>query len=110
MDYLKNRKGLNVDSMDIQVGSVSFRGNEADATVTMSAKGTTDHANSMQMKYVLEAKDGKWTVKGRSGASEHGGAMEAPGPSGSPSAMPPSGAMPPGHPPADASSGAGAKK
>jgi len=106
MDYLKNRKGLNVDSMDVQVGSVSFRGNEADATVTMSAKGSTDHSNSMQMKYVLEVKDGKWTVKGRSGGSEHGGAMEAPGPTGAPSGMPPSGAMPPGHPPTDGSGGA----
>ncbi|MCS7024072.1 MAG: hypothetical protein NZV14_04690 [Bryobacteraceae bacterium] len=109
IEYLKNRKGINVDSMDVQVGSVSFRGNEADATVTMSAKGSTDHSNSMQIKYVLEAKDGKWTVKARSSLSDHGGGMESLGPMNAPSESGsegrPTGALPPGHPPTSSAGG-----
>ena len=93
VDYLAGRSGISVESMDIEVTSVTFRGSEADAQVTFKAKGSTDASNLMQMKYVLEQKDGKWTVKGRSGASEHGGAG-APG--AAPQGMP---AMPPGHPP-----------
>lgn len=98
VDYLAGRSGISVESMDIEVTSVTFRGTEADAQVTFKAKGSTDASNLMQMKYVLEQKDGKWTVKGRSGMSEHGGGAGAPGgaPGGAPQGMP---AMPPGHPP-----------
>ncbi|MFN7934841.1 MAG: hypothetical protein U0R19_16045 [Bryobacteraceae bacterium] len=102
VDYLAGRSGISVESMDIEVTSVTFRGNEADAQVTFKAKGSTDASNLMQMKYVLEQKDGKWTVKGRSGASEHGGPS---GGSGS-QAMP---AMPPGHPPTSGAAPSGEK-
>jgi len=107
VDYLAGRSGISVESMDIEVTSVTFRGTEADAQVTFKAKGSTDASNLMQMKYVLEQKDGKWTVKGRSGASEHGGGAGDPG--GAPQGMP---AMPPGHPPTapDNAEKGGAKK
>ena len=112
VEYLAGRSGISVYSMDIEVTSVTFRGTEADAQVTFKAKGSTDASNLMQMKYVLEQKDGKWTVKGRSGASEHGGpgapgASGAPGHGGgAPEGMP---AMPPGHPPTGGSGASGDK-
>ncbi|MBL8210812.1 MAG: hypothetical protein JNK87_08880 [Bryobacterales bacterium] len=102
LEYLKNRKGLDINSMDVKVNSVTFRGNEADVQVSFTAKGASDTSQPMQMKYVLEQKDGKWTVKGRSN-NEH---TNTPPPG---DMMPPShpptegggagGAMPPGHPP-----------
>jgi len=70
LEYLKNRKGLDINSMDVKVNSVTFRGSEADVQVSFTAKGASDTSQPMQMKYVLEQKDGKWTVKGRSN-NEH---------------------------------------
>lgn len=90
MEYLQNRAGLDIKAMDVSVSGVAFRENEADATVTFKAKGSTDTSNSMQMKYVLEQKDGKWVVKGRSGSGGHGAEGMGGG-----------AAMPPGHPPAE---------
>jgi hypothetical protein len=93
-EYLENRAGLDIKSMDVKISSVSFRAKEAEATVHFQAKGSTDPAGSMQMRYVLEQKDGKWVVKGRSGMSEHG----SPSPGGG-------GGLPPGHPPTPATGG-----
>ncbi len=99
LEYLKTRKGLDINSMDVKVNSVTFRGNEADVQVAFTAKGASQSSQPMQMKYVLEQKDGKWSVKGRSGNNEHTNTQPPAG------AMPPShpptegGAMPPGHPP-----------
>lgn len=103
IEYLQNRSGLDIKAMDVNIANVSFRENEAEATVSFSAKGAADASNMMQMRYVLESKDGKWVVKGRSGgAGGHGsgapsghGAM-TPGAGGEPPA-----ALPPGHPPAE---------
>lgn len=86
--------------MDVRVATVHFRENEADATVSFNAKGTADANNSMTMKYVLEFKDNKWNVKGRSsGANDHGTTMPGAG-GGS------GGVMPPAHPAAPPDSGA----
>jgi len=102
MEYLKTRAGISIDTMDVNVTSVTFRGEEADATVSFSPKGSKDHSGAMNMNYVLENKGGKWVVKGRSGSSQHGG--DATGmPKEMPRDMP---QMPPGHPPTDS----GAKK
>ncbi len=90
MAHLKTRGDIDLSQMTVEVGSVNFRKDEADATVTFRAKGSTDAGGSMAIGYTLEAKDGKWVVKGRrSGASAdpHGGAPATP-------------ALPPGHPPA----------
>jgi hypothetical protein len=89
MDYLENKAGLDIKGMDVAISSVAFREGEADATVTFKAKGSTGASNMMTMKYVLEHKDGKWVVKGRSGGSGGHGSEGMGG-----------GAMPPGHPPA----------
>ena len=39
LDHLANHAGLNVGSMQVDVVSVSFRQNEADATVSFRAMG-----------------------------------------------------------------------
>jgi hypothetical protein len=95
--HLSGTAGLNVDSMSVDVTTVTFRDNEADAVVSIRPKNSTDPANSMTMKYTLERKGSDWVVKGRAGGgsgSPHGGAM--------PPAPPPAAgggtAMPPGHP------------
>jgi hypothetical protein len=100
MEYLQSRAGLDVKNMDISITSVAFRENEADATVVFRAKGATDNANSMTMNYTLVRNNGKWSVKGKSGSSEHGGGA-AHGMTGVPgmTGMTGSQALPPGHPP-----------
>ncbi len=95
IDYLTSRSNLNVASMDVSVTSVVFRRDEADATVSFSAKGSNG-AGGMTMHYLLERKGDRWAVKGRadSGQNPHGGAGASPHGGG----MPPAGALPPGHP------------
>jgi hypothetical protein len=75
---------LNVASMNVEVTSVQFNGNQAEATVAFSPKGG-NAAQGMTMRYQLELKSGRWVVMGRkdAGSSPHGGGM--------PSAMPPPG-------------------
>ncbi|MDX2152281.1 MAG: hypothetical protein SFV54_16205 [Bryobacteraceae bacterium] len=87
--HLTGKAGLDVTSMQVDVSSVTFRDNEADALVTFRPKNSSDPGNSMQMKYTLERKGAEWVVKGKaeSGASPHGGAGGA------------SPEMPQGHPP-----------
>ena len=79
--------------MDVTLNSVQFNGNQADASVSIAAKGA-NAAQGMQMKYHLEQKDGKWVVVGRQDSSHGGGAM-APG-AANPGAVNPGGAMPGG--------------
>lgn len=88
LEYLKSRSDIDLKNMTIDVSSVSFRQGEADATVTFRAAGIADPSGTMAIRYTLEAKDGKWVVKGKGSTS-----------SGDPhGAQAPSGAMPPGHP------------
>ena len=65
---------LNVASMNVEVTSVQFNGNQAEATVSFSPKGG-NAAQGMSMSYKLEQKDGRWVVMGRkdASASPHGG-------------------------------------
>ena len=53
--------GLNVAGMDVTVTSVQINGKQADAAVSITAKGG-NAAQGMQMKYHLEQKDNKWVV------------------------------------------------
>jgi len=59
--------------MQVDVTSVSFRQNEADATVSFRPKGGGAGAG-MQMRYVLERRGNRWVVKSKSeaGGSPHG--------------------------------------
>lgn len=90
LNHLSSNSSLDVNSMDVEVASVSFREGEADAVISFRPKGSTDPANSMQMRYTLERKGGQWQVKGKAEASggAHGGASPHGGDS----------ALPPGHP------------
>jgi len=93
IDHLSSRKGLDLDlrSMDVDVSSVAFRANEADATVSFRARGSAASGADMQMRYTLERSGNRWVVKGK---ADSGGAHGTAPP-------PPAGAseMPPGHPP-----------
>jgi hypothetical protein len=112
LDYLSSRANLNIASMDVDVTSVVFRRDEADATVSFSPKGSKG-AGAMTMHYLLEKKGDRWAVKGRadSGQNPHGGAGANPHGAGTlpeNGGTPPSGALPPGHP-AIPPQGSGAK-
>jgi hypothetical protein len=91
VDHLSSRKNLDLDlsAMDLQVTSVSFRQNEADATISFRPR--SGNAQGMSMRYTLELKGSRWVVKNKSeaGASPHGaGAGQGGG-----------GGLPAGHPP-----------
>lgn len=89
IDHLSAKAGLNVSSLQVDVTAVTFRKDEADATVAIRPRGSTDAGSGMTMNYTLERKGNRWAVKGRreTGGTPHG-------------AMPGGGqAMPPGHPP-----------
>ncbi|HXB68728.1 MAG TPA: hypothetical protein VNY05_10810 [Candidatus Acidoferrales bacterium] len=87
LDHL-TQAGLNMAGMDVTLNSVQFNGNQADASVSIAAKGA-NAAQGMQMKYHLEQKDDKWVVVGRQDSSHGGGAM-------APGAVNPGGAVPGG--------------
>jgi hypothetical protein len=92
LNHLSANKGLNVASMDIKVEQVTFRENEADATVSFKPKGG-DAMGGMSMRYTLERKGNEWSVKSKAdsgGMGGHGGAATP---------QPEGGALPPGHPP-----------
>ena len=91
LDYLAT-KGMTAASMDINLVSVKFNGEAADAVVSFAAKGTG--AGQMQISYHLEQKDGKWKVVGRQDANQHGGGAAVPG--GAPQGAAPAGADPHG--------------
>jgi hypothetical protein len=90
IDHLAKRKNLdlNLSQMDVDISSVTFRSNEADAVVSFRPKGSP--SGGMQMNYTLERSGNQWKVKAKAdnGANPHG--------------APPAGAMPEmpsGHPP-----------
>ena len=101
-------KGINVDQMNVNVNSVSFHGNQADATVAFVPKGS---GSGVTAKYQLERVQDVWQVKGRSGMStlDHTQGSELPGEQG-PTGLPgtqvsPGGTPPPGHPNTDGTLG-----
>jgi hypothetical protein len=116
IDYLAKRSDLNLSTMQVDVTSVSFRQNEADATVSFRPKGAAGAA-TMQMRYTLERQGARWVVKGRArggaGQPAHGMGSMPPGhgntmgqPQADTGAQGGSG-LPPGHPPLARPSGAG---
>jgi hypothetical protein len=101
IDYVSSK--VNVGAMEVDVTSVSFKGQEAEAGVVFRAKGVTS-GPGMQMRYTLEQKSGKWVVKDKAetGATPHGAAA----PKGGGELPQGGGELPQGHP----SLGAGEKK
>ncbi len=69
--------------MNVEVTTVTFSGNQADAAVSITPKGVS--AGGMNVNYHLEQDGAKWVVKGRkdAGGAPHGGGV-------------PTGAMPSG--------------
>ena len=55
-------KDVNVGAMDVNVVSVSFRGQEADAVVSFAPKGGPP---MMTMNYTMERKGDEWHIKKR---------------------------------------------
>jgi hypothetical protein len=106
VDYLSGRPDLNLSQMQVDVTAVSFRQDEADATVSFRPRGAAA-ASGMQMRYTLERKGGRWVVKGK-GAGPHASAS----PSDAPSSPAPGqgGQLPPGHPQAGSDRSPGTKK
>ena len=66
IDHLTNNTGLDVNSMNIDVTSVQYRGDEADAVVSFQPKNMP--GGGMAMNYTLEAKGNKWIVKKKAGS------------------------------------------
>lgn len=96
IDYLAKRSNLNVSAMNVDVTSVTFRSNEADAIVAITARGATP-GQPMSMRYTLERQGDHWAVKGKAdaGGSPHGAGAANPHGAAEP---PATGELPPGHP------------
>ena len=82
LDYLGSRADLNVSSMQVDVTSVSFRQDEADATVSFRPKGGAVNSG-MQMRYTLTRQGSRWVVKGKGaghgeGSAQPGAGMQMP--------------------------------
>ncbi|MGB9610770.1 MAG: hypothetical protein ACPL7M_07330 [Bryobacteraceae bacterium] len=92
--HLSQNSGLNLASMDIEVTSVTFRDNEADAVVGFKPRGG-GAMSGMSMRYTLERKGNEWVVKKKMDSGMGHGMMPPSG--GEPKQ--PEGALPPGHPP-----------
>jgi hypothetical protein len=104
VDHLKARKNLDLDlsSMQVEVTAVSFRENEADATISFVPKGGSP-AQGMSMKYTLVRNGAAWQVKQKAEATNnpHSGGSTAP-----PAEVPGGATLPPGHPPMPSTEGA----
>lgn len=97
VDYLSNRK-FNVAAMNVNVNSVSFRKDEADAVVSFTTKGGSPD-KGLSMRYTLARQGSRWVVKDKAEAAgnPHGVPMTGSPGEGGGSANP----LPPGHPPVD---------
>ncbi|HEV3196378.1 MAG TPA: hypothetical protein VGZ73_00680 [Bryobacteraceae bacterium] len=110
------KTSLNLAAMDVELKSVTFNGNDADAAVSITPKGGNPAAG-MSINYHLQQQAGKWVVVGRQdqhgavaapdaanphgggatpdAANPHGGGMAAPAGGGakmpSPEDLPPTG-------------------
>ncbi len=96
IDYLAKRSNLNVSAMNVDVTSVTFRSNEADAVVAITARGAAP-GQLMSIPYRLERQGDHWAVKGKAdaGGSPHGASAANPHGGGE---APVAGELPPGHP------------
>jgi hypothetical protein len=84
VDYLV-AKGFEIPkAMTVSMTNLEMKGNEADATVSISPTGGNP-AQGMAMKYHLEQKGDKWVVVGKqdSAANPHGGGAIPAAPAGS---------------------------
>lgn len=94
IDYVGGH-GLNIAAMNVDVTTVNFNGDHAEANVSFTPKSAPG-APGMAIPYLLELRGAKWVVTGRkqTGGMPHGGAM--PGGAMPGGAENPHGAMPDG--------------
>jgi hypothetical protein len=95
---------VDIQNMDVNVDSVSFREKEADAKVSFRPKGGPA-SQSIVMNYSLERQGDEWRIKNRNMQGTHT-QPAAPGGAAPGSAAPNGEALPPGHP-AAGSTGSG---
>jgi hypothetical protein len=81
MKRLTTVSGLNMSGMEVEISSVSFQGDKADAQVAFKGKGSADAM--LNMSYKLQRKGDEWAVTSTSGGMGGGAST-----------------LPPGHPPA----------
>jgi hypothetical protein len=97
VDHLNKNTGLDMKAMDVDIKDVTFKGNQATASVSFKPKATPDAG--MTMNYTLERRGEKWVVQQKAGGAGHSGGMSP----GSGTVNPPKpaapGDLPPGHPP-----------
>jgi len=95
MDHLSGRS-LNLAAMDVDVTSVQFNGDKADATVVFTPKGANP-SQGMTLHYQMEQKSGRWGVVGTQDSGHAASAAPgAPAPAGNPhGAMPSPSDLPP---------------
>lgn len=62
LEYLASRPGLDMSKMDVTIGPISTKDDNAETTVKFQVKGGTA-AQSMEMKYALRRIERVWTVQ-----------------------------------------------
>ena len=72
---LASVSGLNMSGMDVEITTVTFEGNTAEAKVGFKAKGATE--SMLNMSYKLERKGDSWEVKSSSGGMGGGSQLPA---------------------------------
>jgi hypothetical protein len=92
LERLSTHSGLDMNALDVNTTSVSFKNNMAYATVAFHPKGDTSVNSGMLMNYTLKAQNGKWVVVNVSDSQGHGLAGHSPAGGDQ---------LPPGHPPLD---------
>lgn len=99
MEYLGGKTSslaLNMSAMNVDVTNVTFAGDQADASVTITPKSAP--GGGMSVNYHLQQQGTKWVVMGRKdagGAPHGGGAVPTGGGAMAPGGASPHGAMPP---------------
>jgi len=100
--HLSQNKNLSIGAMDVDVSAVTFKDNEAEATVTFKPKGG-DASSGMSMRYSLEKKGSEWVVKKKADSGAGHGSTAMPG-------APQGTGRPPDHPPMGSGAAPGAAK
>lgn len=99
--HLSQNSNLSLGSMDVQIASVTFKDNQAEATVSFKPKGG-DASSGMSMRYSLEKKGSEWVVKKKADSGMGHGTT--------PGATPQGTGMPMDHPPMGSGAAPDAKK
>jgi hypothetical protein len=92
LSRLQDHSGLDLKNLDVNITTLTFDKNTANATVFFHPKNDSKLDGGMTMKYTLTERDGKWVVASVADSQGHG--MPGASPAGSTD-------LPPGHPALD---------